>query len=86
MHNSFPTSYIFFIQIFFVLFANDSKNMGFARKCYTFVSFRWLKRVGSCFAVLGLAVAIVILLLPGEHEQKNYSLKGNETTDQSDSR
>lgn len=34
-----------------------------------FLSFRWLKRVASSLVLLGLAVAIIILLLPGEHEK-----------------
>ena len=33
------------------------------------MSSRWLKRVASSIFLLGLVVAIVILLLPGEYER-----------------
>ena len=43
------------------------------------MSFRWLKRVATSLALLGLAVAIVVLLFPGEHGQKNHFVKGKNT-------
>ncbi len=44
-----------------------------------FLSFRWLKRVASSLVLLGLAVAIIILLLPGEHEKHRIQRDLNNT-------
>lgn len=43
------------------------------------MSSRWLKRVASSIFLLGLVVAIVILLLPGEYERKRIQKILNKT-------
>lgn len=47
------------------------------------MSSRWLKRVASSLFLLGLVVAIVILLLPGEHEITRFPRISNKTFDNS---
>lgn len=44
-----------------------------------FLSFRWLKRVASSLVLFGLAVAIIILLFPGEHEKHRIRKDLNST-------
>lgn len=43
------------------------------------MSSRWLKRVASSIFLLGLVVAIVILLLPGEYERNRIQKIFNKT-------
>lgn len=43
------------------------------------MSSRWLKRVASSIFLLGLVVAIVILLLPGEYERHRIQKILNKT-------
>ena len=59
--------------------ADSKATMSFARKCCFFLSYRCLRRVVTCLTLAGLAVAIVILLFPGEHGKNDYSVKGNKT-------
>lgn len=49
------------------------------RNCCFFMSSRWLKRVASSIFLLGLVVAIVILLLPGEYERHRIQKILNKT-------
>jgi len=47
-----------------------------------FLSFRWVKRVAASLVLFGLAVAIIVLLFPGEHEKHRIRKDLNNTVDQ----
>lgn len=53
--------------------------MSLIKQCCFFMSSRWLKRVASILFLLGLAVAIVILLFPGEHKKHRIQRNLNKT-------
>jgi len=46
------------------------------------LSFRWIKRVALSLVLFGLAVAIIFLLSPGEHERYRIRKDLNNTVDQ----
>lgn len=46
------------------------------------LSFRWVKRVALSLVLFGLAIAIIFLLFPEEHEKRRIWKDLNNTVDQ----